>query len=220
MQRLEGYDNHNVSVNRWFGLKIKETLGELRLIVGLGNPGQDYTHTRHNLGFAVIRHLARQNKVRFRKRPDFKGLFSETKIRDKQLYLFLPSTYMNNSGSAVKQIIDKENISFKDILIVCDDLNLNFGQLRLRSKGSDGGHKGLKSLINCCATQNFARLRLGIGFPVEKEKTVNFVLGEFNKKERERLPSFIQEAADCCVMWLVNGISKAMSQFNKRMSDE
>ncbi len=196
-------------------------LSSKRLIVGLGNPGKEYSYTRHNLGFLVVQELAKKNKLSFSKDVVAQGFLAEGKIKGCPVSLFMPVTYMNNSGAAVRKILLKKEIDPSDALIVCDDINLPFGQLRLRSKGSDGGHNGLKSIIYSLESSNFARLRIGIGRGERKEKDMSgFVLEEFNGQEKEQLGEVIQNAVDCCFLWLKVGINKAMSQFNKRKEDD
>jgi len=186
-----------------------------RLIVGLGNPGKDYEYTRHNLGFLVARHLAKRYKLEFVKDPALGGSMAHGQIEKQNFFLLLPLTYVNNSGRVVKKVVKTKHIALEDLLVVCDDLNLSFGQLRLRESGSDGGHNGLSSIIEGLATNKFARLRLGIGQPKRKEETVDFVLSEFDKEEKNGLEDFVEEAAGCCMAWLTKGTAKAMGQFNK-----
>ncbi|MBI5416165.1 MAG: aminoacyl-tRNA hydrolase, partial [Candidatus Omnitrophica bacterium] len=130
------------------------TRDQARLIVGLGNPGGDYEYTRHNLGFLVVRHLAQKNGLDFRRSSFANGLMAQDKKGSAALHCFLPMTYMNNSGSAVKQAVAKMGFDFAHLLIVCDDFSLGFGQIRLRGKGSDGGHNGLASVIEHLGTQS------------------------------------------------------------------
>jgi len=191
-------------------------LSELRLIGGLGNPGKDYEYTRHNLGFLVVRRLAEKLKLKFALSSLTNGLTAEGTFEDKTICLLMPLTYMNNSGVAVHQIVTKRKLSPENVLIVCDDFNLDFEQIRLRNKGSDGGHNGLSSIIERLGTEQFARLRMGIGQPTGKKDTVDYVLEEFKKKERECLNSFIDETTSCCLAWLREGINAAMDQYNRR----
>ena len=191
-------------------------MSQARLIVGLGNPGRDYEYTRHNLGFLVVEHLAQKNNLRFRKSSFTNGLTAEGKVAGNDLCCLLPSTYMNNSGAAVKQAVLNKNLDHADILIVCDDFHLDFGQVRIRSKGTGGGHNGLTSVIEHLGTQAFARLRLGIGGPVKGQESVEYVLGKWTAGEEKQLDEFIDRATDCCGVWLQEGIDKAMDQFNGR----
>jgi len=191
-------------------------LSELRLIAGLGNPGGDYEYTRHNLGFLVIQRLAEKLKLKFTLSSLTNGLTAEGMFEDKAICLLMPLTYMNNSGIAVHQVMTKKNLQPEDVLIVCDDFHLDFEQIRLRAKGSDGGHNGLNSIIHRLGTEKFSRLRMGISQPANKKDTVDYVLEEFKKKEKDCLDNFIDEAASCCLAWLREGISVAMDQYNGR----
>ena len=192
----------------------------MKLIVGLGNPGREYEWTRHNLGFLVLNHLAKEHHLKFSKSPTIQAMTASGQIQNHDVILNLPLTYMNHSGIAVRQVSEQAGILAANILVVCDDFHVGFGQMRLRSKGSDGGHNGLASIIEQLKTKNFSRLRLGIGAPARREEAVDFVLGEFNPKEKEALPDFVQKAVECCIVWLSEGTGKAMGQFNKRTEDE
>lgn len=191
-------------------------MSQTRLIVGLGNPGRDYEYTRHNLGFLVVGKLAEKNNLRFRKSSFTNGLTAEGKVAGNEVCCLLPSTYMNNSGVAVKQAVLKRGVDRANVLIVCDDFHLDFGQIRIRNKGSDGGHNGLTSIIEHLGTQDFDRLRLGIGSPVKGEESVAYVLGKWTAAEKKQLDEFIDRATDCCDVWITEGIHKAMDQFNGR----
>lgn len=191
-------------------------MSDLRLIVGLGNPGKDYEWTRHNLGFLVMRELARWQELKFKPSHAGKGYVALGKVDQQEYALFLPHTFMNNSGVAVRAFVDKHEVPLSHTLVVCDDFNVDFGELRLRKDGSSGGHNGLKSLIEHLHSDNFPRLRLGIGRPPVKMPVADFVLQDFSKSEKEQLSSFVQEAAECCLLWLTQQFDKVMSQFNKR----
>ena len=197
-------------------LRDAVTRDQARLIVGLGNPGEDYEDTRHNLGFLVVRRLAQRNDLVFRRSSLTNGLMAQGKKEAGALHCFLPMTYMNNSGSAVEQAVAKLGLDPDHLLIVCDDFNLDFGQMRLRGKGSDGGHNGLASVIEHLGTQDIARLRLGIGAPgsAHGRETVDYVLGKFSKEETKNLDEFIDRATDCCEAWFKEDIHRAMDQFN------
>ncbi|MBF0532350.1 MAG: aminoacyl-tRNA hydrolase [Candidatus Omnitrophica bacterium] len=174
---------------------------DTRVIFGLGNPGREYENTRHNLGFMVLACLARQRGLVFKNCAFAKGWLAQELTGSRLTVLFLPATFMNLSGNAVRKVLDKQGVGLAQILLVCDDLNLDFGQMRLRKKGSDGGHNGLKSVIAAFASQEFARLRIGIGHPGNKDAVVDYVLQPFNKEERERLPAIVETAAECCSKW-------------------
>ena len=189
---------------------------ESRLIVGLGNPGGDYKYTRHNLGFLAVQRLAELLKLKFTLSSLTNGVTAEGPFEDGTLCLLMPMTFMNNSGVAIRQIMDKKNVLPENILVVCDDYNLDFGQIRLRAKGSDGGHNGLSSVIQHLGTEEFARLRMGINQPPEGNNAVDYVLEKFTKKEKDHLDSFVDEAASCCLMWLREGIDATMDQHNRK----
>ena len=189
---------------------------EKKLIVGLGNPGKDYEYTRHNLGFLVVRHLADVLKTKFALSSFTNGLTAECRDGENTVILLMPLTYMNNSGTAVKQAVHTREISLENILILCDDFNLPYAQMRLRPKGSAGGQNGLKSIVECLQTSEFSRLRLGIGYPGHQEDPVDYVLGEFTRTEKKQLDEYVDEAANCCLAWLRDGIKDAMDKFNRR----
>ena len=190
------------------------------LIVGLGNPGREYEYTRHNFGFLVVQKIAQQNHLKVAKSNIVEGLVAQAPIGGQDIYLLMPTTFVNNSGRAVEDFVIKKDIALNDLLIICDDVNLNFGQLRLRAEGTDGGHNGLRSISAHLKTKAFARLRLGVGSPEKKEEMVDFVLSEFSSQEKKELGSIVSTAVDCCRMWLTEGLSKTMSRFNKRKEDE
>jgi len=186
-----------------------------QLIVGLGNPGKEYAYTRHNLGFLVVSHLAKKLDWQWRSDRLTQGLIAKGELEGKEIYLLLPQTFMNNSGVSIKAFFQRKKLSLEDLLVICDDLNLSFGDMRLRSKGSAGGHKGLSSMIQYLQGQDFGRLRLGIGQPSRKEQTVDYVLQEFDKGEKKLLDELLDEATNCCLIWLREGINKAMQLCNR-----
>ena len=191
----------------------------LYAIVGLGNPGKEYELTRHNLGFLVVDQIAQNHKLGIKKGSLKNSLTAQGGILSHEVILLKPTTFVNNSGTAVKELVAHKGIDYSNILIVADDFNLDFGSMRLKADGSDGGHNGLKSIIQHCQTKNFARLRLGIGQPKDKKNTAHYVLSPFVKGEKAKLNDFINQAAECCLIWLSEGINKAMNQFNRRERD-
>ena len=186
------------------------------VIVGLGNPGSEYEGTRHNLGFAVIDALAKKLGVNFRPgRGEFVIGFSNT--GDKEIALLKPLTYMNNSGIAVKEIVEWYKTSLNDLLVVTDDFHLPLGTLRMRLKGSDGGHNGLYSVIYQLQSDEFPRMRCGIGsesMPKNKKEIADFVLSPFEKQEREIVQDLIQRAQEAALVTATDGIETAMNRFN------
>jgi len=181
------------------------------LIVGLGNPGNEYEKTRHNSGFMVVDWLATKYKISFNKLNNIYWITS-FKYNRENIILMKPATFMNLSGIAVAAGIKHYNIILSNLLIVCDDINLPFGTLRIRSKGSDGGQKGLRSIISSLGTQNVPRLRIGIGNHFDD--AVDYVLLSFSKKELKNLPIIINQAANAVECFVVNGIELTMSRFN------
>jgi PTH1 family peptidyl-tRNA hydrolase len=182
------------------------------LIVGLGNPGHKYRHTRHNIGYMVVDFLAAKFGKTFRKKHD---TFRATvfALHQETIILLKPATYMNMSGVAVSIGTEYYKIVLSKLLVICDDINLKFGTLRLRSKGSDGGQKGLRSIIANLETLNFARLRLGISDHFHD--AADYVLSSFNSAEQKDLPAFIQIAADAVLSFVLDGIELTMSRFNR-----
>jgi PTH1 family peptidyl-tRNA hydrolase len=185
-----------------------------RLIVGLGNPGKEYAKTRHNLGYLIVQELGKRHYFDFRSSSLCQGLIAEGLIRDIPCQLLLPLTYMNHSGQAVKSVVMNGELAHTNMLIVCDDIHVNFGQLRLRRHGSAAGHNGLRSIVEQVGTQAFPRLRCGVSIPSEKNRQAEYVLGEFTTAEKERLEEFVNRAADCCEAWISEDIETVMNQFN------
>ncbi len=187
----------------------------MKLVVGLGNPGFRYRNTRHNVGFLVVKKISRKSGIPIKKRK-YKGLLGKGSIEGRKVALFMPQTYMNLSGEAIRQIAKKEKIETADILVIHDDIDLKFGSIRLREKGSSAGHKGLRSAINHLGTPEFPRLRIGIGKDHNIEDVVNFVLTPFNSEEKPLLKEIIEEATECALTWFLDGPAKAMANFNRR----
>jgi peptidyl-tRNA hydrolase, PTH1 family len=170
----------------------------LQLVVGLGNPGTKYAGTRHNVGFMALELLAARNGSGFRNQPKLHGLLAEVGQGDQRLRLLMPQTYMNDSGRSIRAALDWFSLTPKQLLVVVDDMDLPLGRLRLRQSGSAGGHNGLRSTISHLGTQDFPRLRIGIGAPAEnpaerKARTVGHVLGRFNAAEQPTLDAVLAE---------------------------
>ncbi len=183
------------------------------LIVGLGNMGREYDDTRHNIGFDVVDHLAEWGKVSFKN--DNLGDVAEIKHKGRTLVLLKPSTFMNLSGKAVRYWGQKKKILPTNLLVVVDDLHLPLGQMRLKAKGGDGGHNGLKDINQILNTTKYTRLRIGIGDEFGKGQQVNFVLGKWTAKEQEQLPEIIKTAGEAIKSYATIGLSHTMNQFNK-----
>ncbi|MCQ2075523.1 MAG: aminoacyl-tRNA hydrolase [Bacteroidaceae bacterium] len=184
------------------------------LIVGLGNIGEEYDGTRHNIGFRVLDALAKASNIVFEdKRYGFVG---KGRIKNAEIVLLKPSTYMNLSGNAVRYWINKENIDPANLLIVCDDLALPFGTLRLKPGGSDGGHNGLKNIASVLCSQNYARLRFGVGNDFLHGGQIDFVLGHFTADEEERMDERIDKFCETIKAFCLSGIAFAMNNYNNR----
>ena len=182
------------------------------LIVGLGNIGTEYVRTRHNIGFKVLNHLAKQNEIEFETRK--LGALATYKLKGRTFLLLKPNTFMNLSGKAVKYWLDKENISLENLLVVTDDLNLPFGTLRLKTKGSNGGHNGLKDIQDKLNTINYNRLRFGISNEFSKGRQVDYVLGEWTNEESEKLDERLEQASKILISFAMSGVNHTMNQFN------
>jgi len=182
------------------------------LIVGLGNKGPEYENTRHNIGFKVAEKIAQSIDAPF-KTANF-GWMAEGKYKGRKVFVLKPDTYMNLSGNAVKFWMQKENIPLENIMIVTDDLALPFGTLRMKMKGSDAGHNGLKSIHESLQTQNYARLRFGISAEFSVGKQVDYVLGTWNEQETEKLDERIEKFSKACLSFVFAGIGNTMSAFN------
>ena len=182
------------------------------LIVGLGNIGTEYVRTRHNIGFKVLNHLAKQNEIEFETRK--LGALATYKLKGRTFLLLKPNTFMNLSGKAVKYWLDKENISLENLLVVTDDLNLPFGTLRLKTKGSNGGHNGLKDIQDKLNTINYNRLRFGISNEFSKGRQVDYVLGEWTNEESKKLDERLEQASKMLISFAMSGVNHTMNQFN------
>lgn len=182
-----------------------------RIVIGLGNPGQRYANTRHNAGFFVIDELARRLKAP-ESRKRFKGEVSEARRGSERFILVQPQTYMNESGVTVREVVNWYKPDLSQVLIVVDDLDIPFGELRLRQRGSAGGHNGLKSIIGTLGTQDVARLRVGIGRG--RSATISHVLSRFSPEEEAALPAVITRAADIIELWADKGVIEAMNIAN------
>ena len=184
------------------------------LIAGLGNLGRDYEGTRHNVGFDILDVLAKRFDVSYT--DDNLAFITEFKWKGRTFCLIKPTTYVNLSGKAVRYWLRKKAIPQENLLVVLDDLALDFGRLRLRGKGSDGGHNGLKSIDQLLGNQNYARLRFGIGNSFYKGQQVNFVLGKWSKEELKDLPQHLDNAADCVLNFGTIGLAFTMNQYNTK----
>lgn len=174
----------------------------MRLIFGLGNPGRRFFGSRHNLGSAFVGELAKRFKIRLRKRKSLLSLVGEGKIQKKDVILALPLEFMNICGIVIKRLREYYSIDLKDILVILDDMDLERGKVRFRLKGSGGGHKGLRSVIENLETENFSRLKIGIGRPPEGVNPSDYVLERFSKLEFEEIKNSLEKAVSFVESWL------------------
>ena len=184
------------------------------LIAGLGNIGSEYAETRHNIGFKVLDALAAASNAVFR--TERYGDVAEMRFKGRTFLLLKPSTYMNNSGNAVRYWLRKEKVEPAELLVVLDDLALPLGTIRMRAKGNDGGHNGLKSIDACIGTNAYPRLRCGIGHDFRQGQQVDDVLGEWLPEEKETLRSVIGMASEAVLSFGTQGVERTMNLFNKK----
>ncbi|WP_026092435.1 aminoacyl-tRNA hydrolase [Calidifontibacillus oryziterrae] len=185
----------------------------MKYIIGLGNPGKNYEKTRHNVGFMVIDELSKRWNIQLNKEK-FKGLYGSGIFNGEKVILLKPLTYMNLSGEAIRPLLDYYDINTNDLIVIYDDLDLPTGKIRLRSKGSAGGHNGIKSTIQHLGTENFNRLRIGIDRPTNGMAITNYVLGAFSDDERSAIDHAINQACNACEKWLTVPFLEVMNQFN------
>jgi len=187
-------------------------MSEVRLIVGLGNPGEEYVNTRHNIGFEVIDLLAEMFGVKVKKKK-FGGRFGELLFEDKKLILLKPESYMNRSGQVVATAFGFYKLEPSDILVITDDMALEPGVIRLRRKGSAGGHNGLADIIEKFGSEEFNRLRIGIG-KSEWANDIDYVLGQINAEQRPLIDEAVSNAKKAVISWVKSGIDETMNRFN------
>lgn len=182
------------------------------LIVGLGNIGAEYVNTRHNIGFKVLDYLAKKEGLDFQTVK--LGSLAEYKFKGRSFFLLKPNTYMNLSGKAVQYWMEKENIPLENLFVITDDLNLSFGTIRIKPKGSDGGHNGLKNINLVLNTNQYTRFRFGISDEFKKGRQVDYVLGEWNAAENEALPERLELASEIIKSFGTAGLENTMTSFN------
>ncbi len=188
------------------------------LVVGLGNPGSEYAHTRHNAGFLVVEELARELRVQLKTRA-FHSRLAEARLGGSQVVLALPQTYMNLSGVAVKELLSGYRLKPENLVVVYDDLDLNLGQIRVRARGSAGSHKGLKSIIQEIGTPEFPRVRIGIGPKPEGLEAADYVLSPFTQEELEPLGQGLNQAREAIRLIISGQLPQAMNLFNRRKKE-
>lgn len=185
----------------------------MKMVIGLGNPGKQYGKTRHNIGFQVIDELAdRLGATSMQSK--FNGMYTVIHRPEGKVMLVKPLTYMNLSGECVRPLMDYYDVDVEDIVVLYDDLDFPPGELKLRQKGSAGGHNGMKSLIQHLGTDQFKRIRLGIGRPTNGMKVVDYVLADFRKEEEPEIQNMIDKSADACVEWLKTSFLEVMNEYN------
>jgi PTH1 family peptidyl-tRNA hydrolase len=191
----------------------------MKLIVGLGNPGKTYAHNRHNAGFRCLNYFARLHSIRFDHRQ-CRARVGIGKVRGEKLLLAKPGTFMNLSGNSVAGLVRKHNVPLSDLLVIFDDLDLPLGKIRLRQGGGSGGHKGMNSIISALGSEDFPRIRVGIGRPqaegqsMSEDAIVNYVLSDFSSQEEATIKPVIIKVAEAIDYFLSQGIEAAMSKFN------
>jgi len=186
----------------------------MKLIVGLGNPGKQYDQTRHNIGFEVIDNLSDRLNIPL-DQSKFKGIYGVGYVNGERVFLLKPLTYMNLSGESIRAVMDYFDIDVEDLVVIYDDLDLPVGKIRLRQKGSAGGHNGIKSTIAHVGTQNFNRIRIGIDRPTNGMKVSDYVLGRFSKEEQDVLEGVITTCAKACEDWFKDSFLKVMNEYNQ-----
>ncbi|NIM58267.1 MAG: aminoacyl-tRNA hydrolase [Candidatus Aminicenantes bacterium] len=184
-------------------------------VVGLGNPGRRYSETRHNVGYTFVKKIAKEWKVRLKKKIFFSKA-GEVEREDDKILLALPQTYMNKSGLAVKKILEGRDIKQENLVVVYDDLDIPLGEIRIRKSGGPGTHKGMSSVIEEIRTQEFPRIRVGLGPLPEGENAVNYVLSSFKQAEKSRLEEGLRKAREALEMILAGEVERAMNTYNQR----
>nr|WP_197032332.1 aminoacyl-tRNA hydrolase [Bacillus sp. UNC41MFS5] len=194
--------------------KPEEVGPRMKLIVGLGNPGKQYEHTRHNIGFEVIDALSSTFSIPLNQ-SKFKGLYGMGFYNGEKVILLKPLTYMNLSGESIRAVMDYYEIAEEDLLVIYDDLDLPVGKIRLRQKGSPGGHNGIKSTVAHLGTQEFNRIRIGIDRPQAGMSVPDYVLGRFRPDEKALMDEAVEKSADACASWLKKSFLQVMNDYNQ-----
>lgn len=196
-----------------FGILERENM--VKMIVGLGNPGSKYEKTKHNIGFMAIDNIVKNLDVTFTDDKNFKAQIGSTFINHEKVYFVKPTTFMNNSGTAVKALLTYYNIDITDLIVIYDDLDMEVSKLRLRSKGSAGGHNGIKSIIAHIGTQEFNRIKVGIGRPLKGMTVINHVMGQFNTEDNIAISLTLDRVVNAVKFYLQeNDFEKTMQKFN------
>lgn len=189
------------------------------LIAGLGNPGREYRDSRHNIGFMLVNRLAERLDVTF-SRMESKALVTKAKYQDRSIILAKPQTYMNLSGQAVGSLVKFYKIPFENLMVIYDDVDLAFGRIRIRPTGGSAGQKGLLSIIGQLGTQDFPRLRFGIGRPPGRQGAASYVLRDFSRDDADFLPHLLDRGADAVITYITEDLATAMNRFNSKINGE
>ncbi len=193
----------------------------MKLIIGLGNPGRGYANNRHNAGFKCLNYFAKKQGIRFDKKQG-RARIGTGEVAGSKVVIARPQTYMNLSGQSVSLLVKKFNVSLNDLLVIHDDLDLPLGRIRIRQGGSSGGHKGIDSIITCLKSQDFLRLRVGIGRPIKNDgftelndvEIINYVLGDFTPDEKQTIKQVIPQVSEAVLCLLTEGLTAAMNRYN------
>ncbi len=183
------------------------------LIVGLGNPEPEYSYTRHNMGFDVINKIAKKCGIDI-SRTKFNGLYGSGIIKDEKVILLKPQTYMNLSGQSIKPFADFYKIPLENVIVIYDDMDVPVGNIKIRKKGGPGTHNGAKSVVHELASEDFPRIRVGIGKPVDEYDAIDYVIGKLDEEKHKPLEAGINKAADAIIYYIEHGIDNAMNKFN------
>ncbi len=189
------------------------------LIVGLGNPEPEYANTRHNMGFDSINKIARELNIDLKK-TRFNAILGEGVVEGKKVFLVKPQTFMNNSGESVEAFVSFYKMPMENILVIYDDMDTEVGKIRVRAKGGAGSHNGMKSIINELNSEEFARIRVGIGKPKNEFDRIDYVIGRVSKEEQLKLQKGVDSARDAVIYWIENGIDNTMNKYNIKTSKE
>ncbi|MEL7271632.1 MAG: aminoacyl-tRNA hydrolase [Bacteroidota bacterium] len=202
-------------IKEWFEEKpllFEQDTMKKYLVVGLGNIGTEYENTRHNIGFNILDFMASKESFSFS--TEKLGDIATFKYKGRSILFLKPSTYMNLSGKAVKYWMDKEKVPLENVLIITDDINIPFGTLRLKGKGSDGGHNGLKNIQSILGTTSYPRFRFGVGADFGKGRQIDYVLGQWNSEEQSQLPERLEQSKNLVLSFVFAGAKNTMNQFN------
>ena len=183
------------------------------IIIGLGNPEPEYSNTRHNMGFDVINKLAKENEISLN-RTKFNAIYGTGIIEGEKVILIKPQTFMNNSGESAIEFVDFYKEPLDNLMVIFDDMDTEAGTIRVRAKGGPGSHNGMKSMVNCLNSENFARIRIGIGRPVGEYDRIDYVIGQIDGEEKKILEEGQAEAVEAIKYWIKNGIDNTMNTYN------